>query len=65
MQTIVIFDGFFERYAEKIDFIQKYIFPGGMLPSPQKLQQIAQENKLGYFVKNQMADSYHQTLDYN
>ena len=63
MQTIVIFDGFFERYAEKIDFIQKYIFPGGMLPSPQKLQQIAQENKLGYFVKNKMADSYHQTLE--
>ncbi len=63
MQTIVIFDGFFERYAKKIDFIQKYIFPGGMLPSPQKLQQIAQENKLGYFVKNQMADSYHQTLE--
>ena len=63
MQTIVIFDGFFERYAQKIDFIQKYIFPGGMLPSPQKLQQIARENKLGYFVKNQMADSYHQTLE--
>ena len=63
MQTIVIFDGFFERYAKKIDFIQKYIFPGGMLPSPQKLQQIARENKLGYLVKNQMADSYHQTLE--
>ena len=63
MQTIVIFDGFFERYSKKIDFIQKYIFPGGMLPSPQKLQQIAMENKLGFFVKNQMADSYHQTLE--
>ena len=63
MQTIVIFDGFFERYAKKIDFIQKYIFPGGMLPSPQKLQQIARENKLGYFVKNQMAESYYQTLE--
>jgi cyclopropane-fatty-acyl-phospholipid synthase len=34
-----------------------------MLPSPQKLQQIARENKLGYLVKNQMADSYHQTLE--
>ena len=63
MQTIVIFDRFFERYAKKIDFIQKYIFPGGMLPSPQKLKQIAQENKLGFLVKNQMADSYHQTLE--
>jgi cyclopropane-fatty-acyl-phospholipid synthase len=29
MQTIVIFDGFFERYSKKIDFIQKYIFLEG------------------------------------
>ena len=36
MQTIVIFDGLFERYAKKIDFIQKYIFPGGMLPESSK-----------------------------
>jgi len=63
MQTIVIFDGFFERYAKKVDFIQKYIFPGGMLPSPSSLEKIAKENKLGFSIKNQMADSYHQTLE--
>ena len=63
MQTIVIFDGFFERYAKKVDFIQKYIFPGGMLPSPSSLEKIAKENKLGFSIKNQMADSYYQTLE--
>ena len=63
MQTIVIFDGLFERYAKKVDFIQKYIFPGGMLPSPSSLEKIAKENKLRFSIKNQMADSYHQTLE--
>ena len=63
MQTIVIFDGFFDRYAKKIDFIQKYIFPGGMLPSPSTLEKIAEKNKFNFSIKNQMADSYHQTLE--
>ena len=63
MQTIVIFDGFFDRYAKKIDFIQKYIFPGGMLPSPSTLEQIAEKNKFNFSIKNQMADSYYRTLE--
>ena len=63
MQTIVIFDGLFDRYAKKIDFIQKYIFPGGMLPSPSTLERIAEKNKFNFSIKNQMADSYHQTLE--
>ncbi len=63
MQTIVIFEGLFEKYSQKIDFIQKYIFPGGMLPTVKTLENIAIENKLDFFVKNQMADSYHQTLE--
>ena len=63
MQTIVIFEGLFEKYSQKIDFIQKYIFPGGMLPTVKTLENIAIEKKLDFFVKNQMADSYHQTLE--
>ena len=63
MQTIVIFDGFFDRYVKKIDFIQKYIFPGGMLPSPSTLEKIAEKNKFNFSIKNQMADSYYQTLE--
>ncbi len=34
IQTIVISDELFSRYRLGTDFIQQYIFPGGMLPSP-------------------------------
>jgi cyclopropane-fatty-acyl-phospholipid synthase len=34
IQTIVIADELFSRYRIGTDFIQQYIFPGGMLPSP-------------------------------
>lgn len=37
VQAIVITDEFFESYRGKPDFIQTYIFPGGMLPSPRHL----------------------------
>lgn len=38
IQTIVINDALFERYRRGTDFIQQYIFPGGMLPSPSAFQ---------------------------
>ena len=42
-QTITIADTRFEAYQRGTDFIQRYIFPGGMLPSPAALRsQIAQ-----------------------
>jgi cyclopropane-fatty-acyl-phospholipid synthase len=34
LQVITIADRFFESYRRNVDFIQRYIFPGGMLPSP-------------------------------
>src|SRR5450755_642501 len=34
MQSITIRDDLFERYVRSTDFIQQYIFPGGLLPSP-------------------------------
>lgn len=37
LQIITIADDQFEEYTKRPDFIQRYIFPGGMLPSPQKL----------------------------
>ncbi len=36
VQSIVIRDDRFERYARGTDFIQQYIFPGGMLPSDER-----------------------------
>ncbi|MEO0999088.1 MAG: cyclopropane-fatty-acyl-phospholipid synthase family protein [Pseudomonadota bacterium] len=37
-QIITVADGLFERYRRGVDFVQKYIFPGGMLPSPTVLR---------------------------
>ena len=34
IQSITIHDDLFERYVKSTDFIQQYIFPGGLLPSP-------------------------------
>ena len=37
LQIITIANERFAAYRKKADFIQRYIFPGGMLPSPQRL----------------------------
>lgn len=43
LQIITIADRSFDTYRRRADFIQRYIFPGGMLPSPTALrQQVAQ-----------------------
>jgi len=43
LQIITIADRSFASYRKRADFIQRYIFPGGMLPSPTALrQQVAQ-----------------------
>ncbi len=46
VQTIVIADALFERYSKGTDFIQQYIFPGGMLPSPAEFRRCAGEHGL-------------------
>ena len=38
IQAIVIKDELFDRYRKNEDFIQKYIFPGGFLPSLQSIR---------------------------
>jgi cyclopropane-fatty-acyl-phospholipid synthase len=43
IQTITIDNQEFERYRKGTDFIQQYIFPGGMLPCEQALVQIIQK----------------------
>src|SRR5260221_10395038 len=39
VQAIVIADDFFETYRHRPDFIQTYVFPGGMLLSPASLRE--------------------------
>ena len=40
LQIITIKDEYFEEYRSRADFIQKYIFPGGMLPSEARLKKV-------------------------
>ena len=46
IQTITIDERLFERYRRSTDFIQQYIFPGGMLPSPTVFEQQARQQGL-------------------
>lgn len=41
VQSITIGEQFFPRYRSSADFIQQYIFPGGMLPSIERFEQHA------------------------
>jgi cyclopropane-fatty-acyl-phospholipid synthase len=38
LQAITIADRFFDNYRTSPDFIQRYVFPGGMLPAPSVLR---------------------------
>ena len=62
VQTITIDEARFERYRSSTDFIQQYIFPGGMLPSPVRF--FEQAEKQGFVVQDQYAfgKDYAETL---
>ena len=40
LQVITIRDELYESYRSEVDFIQRYVFPGGMLPSPEILRSL-------------------------
>ena len=46
IQAIIIKDELYNRYRNKEDFIQKYIFPGGFLPSFKSLNKLSQNSGL-------------------
>lgn len=46
LQYIAIRDDIFEAYADGVDFIQTYVFPGGMLVSEREFQRLAVEHGL-------------------
>ena len=52
IQSITIRDDLFERYVKSTDFIQQYIFPGGLLPSPSAFRSAAA--KAGLRVVNEL-----------
>jgi cyclopropane-fatty-acyl-phospholipid synthase len=62
IQTIVIRDELFEGYRRRSDFIQQYIFPGGMLPSPGCLLDLARKHGFELETTEALATDYAETL---
>ena len=62
IQGITIRDNLFDRYRSDEDFIQKYIFPGGFLPSLNYIKNLAKKNQLEIETVNSYSDDYAKTL---
>jgi cyclopropane-fatty-acyl-phospholipid synthase len=62
LQIITLQEKRFEIYRKSVDFIQKYIFPGGMLPSSSALRAEIQKAGLRLVGSFEFGESYSQTL---
>ncbi len=62
IQAITIDDTLFNRYKNKQDFIQKYIFPGGFLPNKNTINKYVSNNGLTIKSYESYADHYSNTL---
>ena len=62
LQAITIADRLFPRYRTGTDFIQKHIFPGGMLPCPASLRRSSKNAGLETLGTETFAESYSRTL---
>ncbi|MBX3485566.1 MAG: class I SAM-dependent methyltransferase [Phenylobacterium sp.] len=62
LQIITIRDEYFEHYKRTPDFIQKYIFPGGMLPSEERLKAVTDKAGLSWGQIHRFGVCYADTL---
>ncbi len=62
IQAITIDDKLYNRYKNKEDFIQKYIFPGGFLPSKKSIYSLSKNNGLEIEAYNSYGTHYSNTL---
>jgi cyclopropane-fatty-acyl-phospholipid synthase len=62
VQTITIANERFEHYRAHPDFIQRYVFPGGMLPSAERFEATARSAGLGVGEPRFFGADYAQTL---
>ena len=62
IQAITIDDSLYDRYKNKKDFIQKYIFPGGFLPNKNNINKYVSDNGLTISSYISYADHYANTL---
>ncbi|MDF1790488.1 MAG: cyclopropane-fatty-acyl-phospholipid synthase [Thalassobaculaceae bacterium] len=64
LQVITIVEEGFEDYKANPDFIQRYIFPGGMLPTRQHLHQLGAAHGLKVDTEETFGADYARTLAY-
>ena len=62
IQSIVIDDNLYDRYRTKEDFIQKFIFPGGFLPSLKSLKKLSLNSGLEFDSQALYGEHYSNTL---
>ena len=62
IQTIVIAEELFDRYRHNTDFIQQYVFPGGMLPSRKEFAALAADAGLQVDAEFAFGSDYAKTL---
>jgi len=62
LKIITVQDARWDVYQRGVDFIQKYIFPGGMLPSPSALRTEIETAGLNVVRSLEFGESYSQTL---
>jgi cyclopropane-fatty-acyl-phospholipid synthase len=62
LQVITINEDRYERYRDETDFIQRYIFPGGMLPSCTVFAESVKKNGLKLTTTQKFGTSYAETL---
>jgi cyclopropane-fatty-acyl-phospholipid synthase len=63
LQIITIDEKYFADYLKRADFIQLYIFPGGMLPSPARLKEETERAGMTFAVDKMFGKSYARTVD--
>lgn len=62
LQIITIQDALFDEYNARTDFIQKYVFPGGMLPSEERLRPVIEQAGLTWDTQERFGQDYADTL---
>ena len=62
IQAITIDEALFPRYRRSADFIQKYVFPGGMLPSNEALRAVSERAGLKWMGGDGFGVHYADTL---